>query len=171
MSTGQLIIGLIFIAIGISSFTNFDIFHYLWPTIFIFIGIRILMGRRWRHHGRYTAHTVGELHQDDINEVAIFSGSARRVTSSAFTGGKAAAIFSGMEVDLTRAKMKGKSAEMELVGVFGGLKLIVPKDWRVVTEGAGVIGGFTNHTSGGTESSPKLIVRGAAIFGGVEIVN
>jgi predicted membrane protein len=167
MSTGQLIIGLIFIAIGISSFTSIDIFHYLLPAIFIYIGIRILMGRTWRH-GRINAST---LNQDDINEVAIFSGSRKRVTSGAFTGGKAASIFSGMELDLTHAKIKGKRADLELVAVFGGLKAIVPKDWHVVTEGAGVLGGYTNHTTGGTESSPKLYVRGAAIFGGVEIVN
>jgi predicted membrane protein len=168
MSTGQLIIGLVFIVIGISSFTNFDLFHYLWPAILIFIGIRILMGKSRHRRGEIS---TSELSQDDINEVAIFSGSAKRVTSSAFTGGKAASIFSGKDLDLTHAKIKGKSAELELVAVFGGLKAIVPKDWRVVTEGAGVIGGFTNHTTGGSENSPKVIVRGAAIFGGVEIVN
>lgn len=167
MSTGQIIIGIIFIAIGISSFTNFDIFHYLIPALFIFFGIRILLGRSWGR-GRYSA---SQLTQDDINEVAIFSGSAKRVQSSAFTGGKAASIFSGMDLDLTHAKIKGKRADLELNAVFGGLKVIVPKDWHVVTEGAGVLGGFTNHTSGGTESSPKLYVRGGAIFGGVEIVN
>ena len=113
---------------------------------------------------------MSELRQDDINEVAVFSGSAKRVTSSGFTGGKAASIFSGMDLDLTHAKMKGKTAELELVAVFGGLKCIVPKDWHVVTEGAGVIGGFTNHTAGDGSAS-KLIIRGAAIFGGVEIVN
>jgi predicted membrane protein len=167
MSTGQLIIGLIFIAIGISSFTNIDLFHYLVPAVFIYLGIRILMGKTWSH-SRMSAST---LSQDEINEVAVFSGSRKRVTSGAFTGGKAASIFSGMDLDLTHVKIKGKSADIELVAVFGGLKAIVPKDWHVVTTGAGVLGGFTNHTTGGTESSPKLYVRGAAIFGGVEIVN
>jgi predicted membrane protein len=167
MSSGKLIVGLIFIAIGISSFTNFDLFHYLWPLLFIFIGIRILSGSRWRH-GRMS---TSELAQDEINEVAIFSGTGRHVSSSSFFGGKAVSIFSGMDLDLTKTKMKGKSAELELVAVFGGLKAIVPKDWHVVTEGAGVIGGFVNHTTGGSESAPKLTVRGAAIFGGVEIVN
>ena len=168
MRTGRLIVGLIFIAIGISSFTNIDLFHYLIPALFILLGIRILMGRSWRGQ-RWTGPS--ELNQDDINEVAVFSGSARNVTSASFTGGKAASIFSGMELDLTHAKMKGKSAELELVAVFGGLKVIVPKGWHVVTEGAGVLGGFTNHVTGGSDSSPKLITRGAAIFGGVEIVN
>ena len=167
MSTGQLIIGSILIAIGISSFTNFDIFHYLVPALFIFFGIRILLGRS-RSHGRMTSSMLA---QDDINEVAIFSGSQKRVQSSAFTGGKAASIFSSMDLDLTHAKIKGKRADMELNAVFGALKVIVPKDWHVVTEGAGVIGGFVNHTTGGTESSPKLYVRGGAVFGGVEIVN
>ena len=167
MNTGQLIFGSILIAIGISSFTNFDIFHYLIPALFIFFGIRILLGRGGKRSGRYASM----LSQDDINEVAIFSGSEKRVESRAFTGGKAASIFSGMDLDLTRAKIKGKRADLELNAVFGALKVFVPKDWHVVTEGTGVLGGFTNHTTGGSENSPKLYVRGGAVFGGVEIVN
>lgn len=169
MNTGQLIFGTILIAIGISSFTNFDIFHYLIPLLLIYFGIRVLLGRSGgkSRGNRYAS----QLNQDDINEVAVFSGSEKRVESKAFTGGKAASIFSGMDLDLTHAKIKGKRADLELNAVFGALKVYVPKDWHIVTEGAGVLGGFTNRTTGGSESSPKLYVRGGAVFGGVEIVN
>lgn len=168
MNPGKLIIGSIFIAIGISAFTGIDIFRYLIPAFFIFVGIKILMGKDMPRKGHIG---TSELHQDDINEVAIFSASGKRVISEKFSGGKASSIFSGMELDLSRAKMNGKTAEMELVSIFGGMKVTVPKDWRVVIDGAGVVGGFSNNTSGGTENSPKLTLRGAAIFGGVEIVN
>ena len=89
--------------------------------------------------------------------------------SSDFIGGKAVSIFSGTELDLSKVKMKGKTAELQLVAIYGGLKCIVPKDWRVESDGVGILGGFTNNTSGG--ESHKLIITGAAIFGGVEIVN
>lgn len=166
MSTAQLIFGLIFIAIGISSFTNIDIFHYLIPILFIYVGIRIMMGGK-RHESKGLRSS---LSQDEFNEVAVFSASNKEINVSDFTAGKAASIFSGMEVDLRQATMKGKTAEIELVAVFGGLKMRVPKDWAVVTEGAGVLGGFINHTES-TKGANKLIVRGAAVFGGVEIVN
>lgn len=166
MSTGQLIFGLIFIAIGFSAFTNVDIFHYLVPILFIYVGIRILTKRN-----RYEKRTKQSLlSQDAFNEVAVFSASRNQVTATDFTEGKAASIFSGMELDLSKAKMKGKTADVELVAIFGGLKMRVPKNWLVVTDGTGILGGFTNHTEGGT-SANKLVVRGAAIFGGVEIVN
>jgi len=168
MSTGQLFFGLLFLAIGLSSLTNVDVFRYVWPVIFIFIGIRILIGRRI--FSRRT-HGISELHQDEINEVSIFSGTGKRVTSTGFTGGKAVAIFSGTELDLSGAKIKGKTAQLQLVAIYGGIKLIVPKGWRVFSEGTGILGGFANHTTGASDSSPKLTVTGAAIFGGVEIVN
>lgn len=169
MNTGQLIIGVLFIAWGISSFTKFDIFHYFFPALLIFIGIRILTNRKHSYSSKKLVNT-SVVSGDDFNEVAVFSASNKVVATPSFASGKAASIFSGMELDLTKAKMKGKVADIELVAVFGGLKLVVPKDWRVVTEGAGVIGGFTNKTENGKNSN-KLVVRGAAVFGGVEVVN
>lgn len=167
MNIGRLIVGLVLISIGISSFTDFDIFRYLIPALFIFFGIRILVGKSWGS-GK---SRPSMLAQDDINEVAVFSASKKNVSTTGFTGGKAASIFSGMDLDMTRAKIKGKRADMELVAVLGAIKVIVPKDWQVETEGAGILGGFINHTGGGSVSSPKLYVKGAAILGAVEIVN
>jgi predicted membrane protein len=168
MSTGQLIFGLLFIAIGISSFTNIDIFHYLVPACFILLGVRILAGKRWERRG---VRGESKLNQDEINEVSIFSGSRKYIDSAQFRGGKAAAIFSGMELDVTKVKAKGKIIELELVAVFGELKVIVPADWHVTTEGAGIIGAFDNHTESKTTAHCELHLKGAAIFGAVEIVN
>jgi len=168
MSTGQLFIGLLFLAIGLSSLTNIDIFHYVWPVIFIFIGIRILIGRRIY---RRRTHGFRNIQENSLNEVSVFSGTGKRIESDAFTGGKMVAIFSGTEVDLTHVKMKGKTAELQLVAIYGGIKVVVPKGWRVISEGVGVLGGFSNNTTGHSETSPTLTMTGAAIFGGVEIVN
>ncbi|HUD20255.1 MAG TPA: hypothetical protein VMR81_07470 [Patescibacteria group bacterium] len=169
MTTRRLIFGILFVFIGLSALTNFDWFHYAIPFIFIFIGLRILLFRKWC--SRAGAVRSSELHQDEINEIAIFSGSDKRVITSSFTGGKAVAVFSGMQIDLSEVKSKAKTMELELVAVFGGLKVIIPKGWRVSSEGAGVMGGFSNLTSGGTDASPRLHVKGVGVFGGVEIIN
>lgn len=168
MTTSRLLFGILFLVIGTSAITGIDIFHYIVPVIFILIGLRILTGKSWR-----CRHDFGstEIHEDDINEVAIFSGSDKHVVSSQFTGGKAVAVFSGMELDLTGAKTKAKLMNLELVAVFGGLKVSVPKDWKVTTDAAGILGGFVNHTKGSSDSAPRLHVKGAAVFGGVDIVN
>jgi hypothetical protein len=165
--TGRIFFGFFFLAIGISAMTGIDIFRFVIPLFFIFIGIRILTGR-----GRFRSRiNTSELRDDSINEVAVFSGSEKRVISTDFSGGKAVCIFSSMEIDLTGVKTKSKNLELELVSVFGGLKLIVPQSWRVTTEGADIMGGFANRTAGGADTAPKLHVKGAAVFGGVDIVN
>lgn len=163
----RVVIGLLFLAIGISALTGFDLFRYLVPLIFIIIGIKILTGRSMRGSCRHTS----EFHQDELNEVLIFSGSQKHVVSSAFTGGKILVLISGIEIDLTEVKPKSKTLEMEIVSIFGGTKLIVPKGWNVSSEGVGILGGFSNETAGGSTNNPKLTLRGAAIFGGVDVVN
>ncbi len=168
MTTRRFIFGILFVFIGLSALTNFDWFHYVIPFIFIFIGLRILLFRKWFCSG--VTHS-SELRENEINEVAIFTGSDKRVITSLFTGGKAVAVFSGMQIDLSEVKSKAKTMELELVAVFGGLKVIIPKGWRVSSEGAGVMGGFSNQTSGGTDNSPKLHIKGAGVFGAVEVVN
>ena len=62
----------------------------------------------------------------------------------------------------------GRSAVVDVKS--GGVKIKVPKNWQVVSEGAGIIGGFENHAAG-TSGSTRLTVTGAAIFGGVEIIS
>ncbi len=167
MTTGRLIIGFFLLAIGISALTGFDIFHYIVPFIFIYFGIRLLTGRSWRH-GEIKGINV---RQDSLNEVLIFSGSEKHLTSADFGGGKVAVIFAGTDIDLSAVKTKSKTVELEVVAVFGGAKVRVPKSWHVTTEGAGIMGGFENRTSGDKDTTCKLVAKGAAIFGGVEIFN
>jgi len=64
---------------------------------------------------------------------------------------------------------------LELNAVFGGIEAKVPESWSVIMKGAGVFGGFvdsTNQPDPRLYPSPKrLIVKGGAVFGGVEVKN
>jgi hypothetical protein len=59
---------------------------------------------------------------------------------------------------------------MEVTAIFGGGKLIVPKEWKVRSEGTAIFGGYDIRT-GLEAEGPVLILKGAAIFGGIEVVN
>jgi hypothetical protein len=66
-------------------------------------------------------------------------------------------------------------AVLELNAVFGGIEVKLPESWSVVMKGAGVFGAFQDSTvqpDPRIYPSPKrLIVKGGAVFGGVELKN
>lgn len=161
------IIGIVFIALGISALTGFDLGRYIGPLFLIAIGLMIISGRNRRWEG---CGETSPLEQDTINEVLIFSGAKRNIHSLDFNGGKITAVFGGAEFDFSSVKTKKKIANMELVAVFGGVKIKVPQNWVVTSEAVGILGGVDNHTRS-KEKTAELHLTGAAIFGGIEITN
>lgn len=159
----RFIIGLIFIILGISAFTGFDFGRYIGPLILITIGFLILRGPSRNSSSRKTE-------QDFLNEVLIFSGMQRSVMSKNFDGGKIVAVFGGADLDISKCDTKEKKINMELVSVFGGIKLRIPENWYVTSEAVGIIGGVDNKTSAKTRKI-ELHINGAAIFGGIELIN
>lgn len=108
-------------------------------------------------------------------EAAIFSGGKRIINDQNFSGAKYDAVFGGFEIDLRNADIAGESAVLDLNAVFGGIDVRVPVSWTVVLKGAGVFGAFQDSTA---QPDPRLfpnpkrlIVKGGAVFGGVEIKN
>ncbi len=162
----RLVIGLIFILLGITALTGINLGRFIGPAVLIVIGIIILSGRNYGFSKGKTSSTA----QDSLNEVLVFSGTQKRVVSENFKGGKIAAIFGGADFDLTDAKIKEKTAELEVVAVFGGVQLKVPKNWIVKSEAVGILGGVDDKTKP-EEKTVELHLRGAAIFGGIEVKN
>lgn len=110
---------------------------------------------------------------DVIDAVCVFGGSDQYVYSKNFKGGDMVAVFGGCNVNLTQADFEG-AIVLEVVAVFGGVKIIIPSSWIVKSEVAAVFGGVEDKrgpvmiSDGGT----KIIkITGLALFGGVEIRN
>ncbi len=110
-----------------------------------------------------------------FDQAVILSGFKRRVTSQRFRFGKATAVLGGFHIDFTRADIDGSRALLHIDTVFGGGEVRVPDNWRIVIEATAVAGAFVDETypQPVSASTPvkELIVRGAAIFGGVTIKN
>jgi len=111
-----------------------------------------------------------------LNEIAVFSGIEKRITGKNFSGGKMVAIFGGIEIDLWQAEMEGDEAVLQIDAIFGGVEIRVPDTWLVSSHGQGVFGGYNDSTRLRPATDPNqprktLVLRGAAIFGGVEIRN
>jgi predicted membrane protein len=152
----------------------------LWPILLIGAGVYMLVDRTIRPRMFVDLRMAGEKHFRDSrnwarHETAIFSGGKRTIALDNFESAKYDAVFGGFEIDLRGSRIRGDSARLEINAVFGGAEVRVPRDWSVVMEGAGVFGGFADSTEQPDPSAmpnPKrLFVRGAAVFGGVEIKN
>jgi len=54
---------------------------------------------------------------------------------------------------------------------MGGMEVRVPEDWIVIIEGFPFMGGFDDKTRPEKNSTKRLIVKGTAVMGGIEIKN
>lgn len=164
--------GIIIAAIGLLMLLHrLDIvwfeFWDLWPLLLILIGGSLMLKASGRQILR-----KGDTSSDQINGSAIFGGIEQRISSPNFKGGSVSAVFGAYEIDLRQADMPAHSeAVLEVFAVFGGVELKVPDDWSVVLEGSAFLGGFESKARGDSLAKKKLIVRGQAIFGGVEVRN
>ena len=143
-----------------------------WPLVLIGVGVLMLVNRLsgpqvWVH--RPPAMTEGMFAAN-----AVFSGFKRRVTDGDFRGAYVTALFGGGELNLRQADMAGDTAVVQVSAIFGGVEIKVPRSWLVISEGTGIFGGFSDSTSQPPEDTPglkRLVVKGEAIFGGVDIKN
>ena len=157
----------------------------LWPLALIAAGVMMLLNRTifWRQ-GFWARVSQSEGFRrfrerqyipGMLNEYAVFGGGKRKVNTMDFKGGRMDAVFGGFEVDLREAIMEGAIATLECNAVFGGIEVRIPVTWSAVVQGVGVFGAFQDETTqpnpGVIPNPRRLIVKGAAVFGAVEVKN
>jgi hypothetical protein len=160
-----------------------QIWQYVWPGILIAVGLAMLARHLdWGLPPPAAApppsgaapppegSPANRLHIE-----VVFGGDRRALISDDFEGGKIAAIFGGVEVDLRRAATRRKEVVVHADAVFGGVELLVPEAWRTEVRGSGVFGGYLDKTHRPHQppdpDAPRLIVRGGAVFGSVIVRN
>jgi len=58
---------------------------------------------------------------------------------------------------------------IETIAVWGGIEILVPYEWEIVGEVVPVMGGFEVKVRPSASTGKQLIVRGAAVMGGVNV--
>jgi hypothetical protein len=174
--------------------SNLDVIDYrvwdYWPVLLVLFGVlivwRALFGPSWdtfpcRVRGVVVtgaapaAGTETKPEGDTsatVSAVALLGGVKRRCVSQDFRGGDLTAILGGCELDLRQASIKEGQAVLDAVAVWGGIEIRVPDDWTVVVQGIPILGSFEDTTRHAGEPGAKvLVIRGAAVMGGVEVKN
>lgn len=144
-----------------------------WPVFVILAGLSILMRGVFPGYRRQAClETPSTLeHGDRIAIDANFSAINQQNDSRSFKGGRIDVTFGGVELDLRQAVMDGPEAVLEISARFSGVKLLVPRDWQVVVNVSPTLGGVDDKTVPPMNPTQRLVLRGDAVFGGVEIKN
>ncbi len=155
-----------------------------WPLAIILWGIWILSrtfggstswGAKWVRPMMDTGAERGFASDSpDMHSEVVFSATQQRINSKNFRGGKTAAVFGELKIDLTEAEIEGDEAVIKLDAVFGAVEIRVPTTWVVVSRGAAVFGEYSDRTVHTQPSGPgtkRLLVKGGAVFGSVVIKN
>ena len=107
--------------------------------------------------------------QGDSSMVAIFSGFKRTGAWTVPPEMSALCVFGGGELDLTEAVLTAKETVITAICLFGGLEITVPEGVVVRGEIVGIFGGSETPGDVAPAGAPVIVVKGAAIFGGVEV--
>lgn len=162
---GHNIAGLIIVIVGLSILFRFPFFNILFAIILLWIGIR-MMSRDYRFDN-YKGHI--NVKTDKLEKTFIFSPVNKVIVSDNFSGGNITCIFAGGQIDLSGVKTSKKEVDLEITNIFAGLKVILPKGWKVNSEETTIIGGVDDKT--GREGNVTVNLKGSSIFGGMEFVN
>jgi hypothetical protein len=143
----------------------------IWPFLMVLLGV-MLLERHFCGSGR-----IEPGDSDYIRHTAILGGGDYRYSSKNLKGGEITAILGGCSLDLRNADMAGDEMLLDTFAAMGGIEIRVPDHWIVQVMGTPILGGMENkagrewNTNSEENQKPrkKLLVKGTAIMGGVEI--
>jgi predicted membrane protein len=138
----------------------------LWPMLLVFLGASLV----W-HGIRGRRERAGMDSSATISGLAVLGGIHRGNNSRVFRGGDLSAILGGCEIDLRQAAIE-EEAVLDVFALWGGIEIRVPEEWSVSGRVVPILGGFEDKTRPAQGATAhRLVVRGLAIMGGIEIKN
>lgn len=140
-----------------------DVSAYIGPLVLVAIGVWVLFGRS---SGRRVESA------DSVRSISAFGGAEIAQRSQQFAGGMLIQLFGGTTLDLRQARLADDGASIDALAAFGGVDIIVPRDWSVAVSGIPIFGSLDNKVDDSGEAADalaRLSVNGLALFGGVEV--
>jgi hypothetical protein len=148
---------------------DFD-WRNIWPLAIIFLGGSVIFKAMRGRKDIEASMKVDEGADSVVDVTAILGGFDRRITTPNFRGGEVTAVMGGCQLDLRGSSIDGE-AVVNVFVAMGGVTLKVPPDWTVILHGTPIMGGFDEKTIAAPHNHKRLIIKGYAIMGGVEVRN
>ena len=149
----------------------------IWPIIFIAIGGYMIYNNSNKNSVNIGDATFTEekTANQTITDTSIFGGGKKTFHVDNFAGGNITAIFGGSEINLMDSTLADGTNKLELLFLFGGSSIVLPRDWNVSIQTISIFGGFKDkrviQQNSNIDSNKQLIITGLILFGGGDIKN
>ncbi len=146
--------------------------NVVFAVLIIGLGLSIILKKRESQfvHGHFKNE---QINTDFIDDVSIFSGGHKTIITDNFRGGNITAIFGGSKIDMSACKLAEGNNILDVVTIFGGTNIIIPRDWNININVMPIFGGFSSKVrkdpNEPIDMSRTLTIKGVSIFGGGEI--
>lgn len=109
---------------------------------------------------------------DDFKLMALMDGRQLVSEATSLRTGTAFAAMGGIDLDLTAATLDSGGAHIALRAYMGGIRLVVPKEWKVYLEEDSGVGGIEIRTPDPatlSDDAPRLTIETITRPGGILI--
>lgn len=162
---GMLILGVLFLLHNLGLLR----FKQLWPIFLLLLGAS-LVWKSMKARGTGPSEALTDA-SSSLSAFAVMGGVRRGTNTQDFQRGDAFAVMGGCEIDLSQASMRGETAVFDIFAMMGGVVIRVPEDWAVENQGLALLGGFEDKSRRPLDAKKRLVLRGFALMGGVEVKN
>lgn len=165
-----LIIGVVLL-LACQDVLRFDLIGKLiFPVALVAIGLamvlKYLFGGKTKERIKQINEKNGSVKQEYY---ATFSGQDINFNGEEFKGVTVSAVFGGIKCDLSGAVISS-DVVINASAVFGGVDIIVPKEYNVKIDSNSIFGGVSDKRKVlYNPDAPTVYVNGSGIFGGVDI--
>lgn len=168
----DLVFSLVFIGAGLwillfnLEIIDLEPWSFFWPIILILLGINLTMGALRRY-------SVSSDAAATVNALAFLSGVDRKNDSAEFRGADLTAVMGGCDLDLRQARISEGRPVIQVFAFWGGIDIRVPPDWAVDSRVLPLLGSYedTREQISEAADAPRVVIKGMAVMGGVEVKN
>ncbi len=173
-----IVIGGIWLSARLFGYNFGNLIEDYWPIILVLLGIFIIVKSSKNNSGKEQESKFEEeieTSRDEIDVAAILSARKVKVDSKNFRGGKITCFMGGVDLDLIYAELKDGVQTLDLIAIFGGFDIYLPKEWNVNIKVTSIFGGFSDKRRKDSQIIPSpdkvLEIKGLVLFGGGDLKN
>jgi predicted membrane protein len=113
---------------------------------------------------------AGHAHAQVLRVFAMMFGADRRHVG-ALAHVEVSAVMGGCDIDLRDAVPSAQPLVIQVFAMWGGIDIRVPPGWLVQNEAWPILGGILDSTTRPAIPTHRVLLRGNAFMGGVEVKN